>query len=207
MRATSRLVAIVSAVLVAAGCGAADMPTGSASPETASLSTPPPTAALTTQAGVTGFGAAVADWNSAHTASPLCSSGACYDPDPSLPQLNGHVGLRYTVVQTSAAHVIGYTLNFPQGTSQATASAATIRELPSDAQVSWSAPKDQCYQVELASGTLGEVFMAASLGDAHGLVLAELESASASSYSSASVASVTLQMGGFYAGPADAPPC
>lgn len=155
-----------SSAFVIAACGeTASEPSATVPPATAPVSTSSPTAAASTDsptvapsaAGITGYGATVADWNSAHTQAPFCAPGGCYDPDPSLAQVNGHEGVRYFGVSTSNGRVLDYSMAFAHGTPQSIASATVMREFPSDVAVLWTTTKATCYQMEVTSATLGGV--------------------------------------------------
>src|SRR5215471_10916959 len=59
---------------------------------------------------VTGFGATESAWNATHTADHegKLDPTAVYNPNPSLPEVNGHMGSEYTSVLYTDGHVTGY---------------------------------------------------------------------------------------------------
>jgi hypothetical protein len=85
-----------------------------------STSAPPPSPTQAPSApptvAVLGFGATDAEWNSRHRQTPGFTAGAVYDADPSLPQVNGHVGSRYIAVSHEQGRVLGYSMAFHPGT-------------------------------------------------------------------------------------------
>jgi hypothetical protein len=208
-----------SSAFVIAACGeTASEPSATVPPATAPVSTSSPAAAASTSsptvapsaAGITGYGATVADWNSYHTQAPFCDPGGCYDPDPSLAQVNGHEGVRYFAVSTTNGRVLDYSMAFAHGTPQSVASATVMREFPGDAQVLWTTTKDTCSQMEISSPTLGGLLGSSSIGDPQGEVFVEFDSdedtAGNNSYSPSSVREAILGLGS-YATAGSAPAC
>ena len=208
-----------SSAFVIAACGeTASEPSATVPPATAPVSTSSPTAPVSTSsptvapsaAGITGYGATVADWNSAHTQAPFCAPGGCYDPDPSLAQVNGHEGVRYFGVSPSNGRVLDYSMAFAHGTPQSIASATVMREFPSDVAVLWTTTKATCYQMEVTSATLGGVLGSPQIGDPQGDVFVEFDSdedtGGNSSYAGDSVREALLGLGS-YATAGSAPAC
>lgn len=67
---------------------------------------------------VTGFAATESAWNATHTPDHEgnLDPNAVYNPNPSLPEVNGHTGAEYTQVLHSDGHMTGYeyhTTNMP----------------------------------------------------------------------------------------------
>ncbi len=147
----------------------------------------------------------MADWNGAHTASPYCSPGACYNPDPNLAQVNGHEGSLYFAVNPLGGRVENYTMAFNPDTPQAQASAVVMGEFPSDATMLWSVKKDTCFDIEVASKQLSAV-----LGGSQEQVIVEFDSDEDTngnySYSASSVREAIVGPGN-YTSSADAPAC
>ena len=168
----------------------------------AAHSTPPPPVAAAS--AVTGFGATDTNWNSAHTEDTEFAPGAVYDTDPSLPEINGHTGAKYTAVLHTAGHVISYTLNLPTGTDLTEAMARTESDLPSDATAVWEAAKDTCSQMEFRSSTLGTALGDPSIGDEAGDVFVEFTTGDG--YDPSDVTNVLVGLGD-YPTAQDAPAC
>jgi len=144
---------------------------------TAAAATPAPTTRTTLPTlGVTGFGAATADWNAHHVADDDFQPGSVYDRDPALPTINGHEGARYVTVSSDAGHVTSYTLNFPPGTALAEAKAAALQELPADVIVRWYVVRDDCAQADVTSVTLGRALADQKIGDPGGEALITMTS-------------------------------
>lgn len=155
---------------------------------------------------LTGFGATEADWRAHHRLDELHGAGRAYDPDPSLPQVNGHVGDRYILVQIDSGRVDGYTLKLVHSALAAAIDAAK-RELPADATVVWQRQLDLCYQIELSSAAVGKSL--APLGDGQGMLLVEFESDDIGGqivYNANDITSATFSAVVFPTA-ADGPPC
>jgi hypothetical protein len=125
---------------------------------------------------VVGFGATTADWNAHHVATTDSglAAGCCYNPDSTLPRVNGHVAYRYFTVNPTNDRVMNYLMDLHPGTTIAQAKAEMLREFPSDASVLWFAVKDTCAQMEVQSATLGKVFATPAIGDPKGEVFVEV---------------------------------
>jgi hypothetical protein len=132
--------------------------------------------------GITGFGATDAAWNRAHVADHTYAPGAAYDPDPSLPKVNGRVADRYYAVMHEEGHVLGYSERFrPQPISQA--KALLLREFPPDAQTVWfRAVGASCAQMLVRSRTLGRALGTKRIGDPQGAALIEFSSGAAADH-------------------------
>lgn len=103
--------------------------------------------------GLTGFDATDQAWDAHHTQHPDYGNGYVYDPDPALPQVNGHTGATYTDVQHVGGRVVGYTVHL-QPAPLAAAIDRARHEFPADAQVAWQERLDRCVKVEFHSATL-----------------------------------------------------
>jgi hypothetical protein len=104
---------------------------------------------------VTGFGATDAAWNSSHTADPHSLPGTAYDPDPSLPKVNGGVADRYYAVQHEGGTVTQYEYRFANVPIAAAKAGVLRTEFPLDAKIKWFAVKRGCAQMMVTSKTLG----------------------------------------------------
>jgi hypothetical protein len=137
---------------------------------------------------ITGFGASNAAWNRTHVQDPNSAPGAAYDPDPSLPNVNGHTAARYYAVTHEDGHVLGYEYRFhPLAISRA--KALVLRECPSDVRVVWfRAVGGSCAQMLVRSATVGRALSSKKTGDPQGVAFIEFSSgALEDSYSARSV--------------------
>jgi hypothetical protein len=147
-----------------------------ATPTSTPVLTPAPTLGPKVAERIIGFGATTADWNANHVATTDSglAAGCCYNPDSTLPKVNGHVAYRYFTVNPTNDRVMNYLMDLHPGTTIAEAKAEMLREFPSDASVLWFAVKDTCAQMEVQSATLGNVFGTPSIGDPKGEVFVEV---------------------------------
>lgn len=153
--------AALAAALALAGCSSTTSP-ASAPPDP---STPTTTAAAPPADGITGYGATVDGWDSAHTEDHEFQAGAVYNSDPGLPQVNGHTGAKYTTVDPQGGRVTSYTVNFLPA-SLPSAESLITREFPTDTQVLWTQKFESCVQVEYSSPTLHKALGHTQPGDA-----------------------------------------
>ena len=141
--------------------------------------TPAPTLAITSAPppspetlAITGFGATDADWAGAHTQDTNYAAGSAYDPDPSLPQVNGRMADVYYGVDHSNGRVTGYEMRLHLRTGISAAKRVALHEFPSDTRIAWyQVVGAECVQMEVASPTLGQAL--SSEGDSQGLALVE----------------------------------
>lgn len=124
---------------------------------------------------LTGFGATFDTWNATRHPDGDFDPNTVYDSDPTLPQLNGHAGARYTTVQGSNGYVVSYQINFhPHTTINAALTDVLRNEFPPDATYLWKRTvPGQCYQAEVKSPKLAEALTGEQLGDGTGLVFLE----------------------------------
>jgi hypothetical protein len=128
-------------------------------------------------ADIRGLGVTTGDWNMAHEQTSWACSGCAYDPDSALPQVNGHAGSDYFAVLHSDGRVLQYVMAFAPGTPKTEAINAVIVEFPSDVRRLWTARKDTCLQLEVASAHLGKVLSQdPRIGDPRGRAFVELTS-------------------------------
>jgi hypothetical protein len=170
------------------------------------VSPPPAQAPVPT---VVGFGATDADWNAHHSETPGFAPHAVYDPDPSLPRVNGHTGSRYYAVNHMNRRVLNYSMSLRPGTPVGAAKTQALQEFPTDVTVVWFRVRDTCAQMEVKSATLGAALADPTIGDPQGLAIIEFSTHQpdgTSIYSAANVDDVILTLGS-YATPNDAPAC
>jgi hypothetical protein len=173
----------------------------------ASTSTQPAAPAPPSGPPVTGFGATDAAWNANHTPDSDFDPGAVYNPDPSLPQVNGHPGADYTQVMHQDGHVLGYDYHFTNEPIDQAKAQTLSQNFPSDAHTLWFVVKDTCAQMLVQSDAVGQALSAPSIGDSGGFVLVEFGSGiNEDSYDSSAV-SDALFMLAQDASQADAPGC
>lgn len=158
---------------------------------------------------VTGFGAATAAWNAHHVADHDFAAGSVYNPDPSLPDINGHTGAVYVEVSTQDGRVLSYAMNLPAGTTLHAATRTALAEFPRGTRLRWIAHKGTCVQAQFASNSLGRYLGRPAIGDASGKVLVEFEHLTASGLDTASPRtfnSASFDLGGTPT-PAGSPGC
>lgn len=137
--------------------------------------------------GITGFGATEAAWTRAHVEDRTYAAGAAYDPDPSLPKVNGRTADRYYSVIHQDGHVLGYGYRFgSQGISHA--KALVLRtQFPTDVRVVWFAVRGTCAQMLVRSARLASAIGRRPIGDKKGTALIGFSSGEGDSYSAPSV--------------------
>ncbi len=137
---------------------------------------------------LTGFGATDAAWNHAHSEDHKYPSGTAYDPDPTLPKVNGRVADHYYAVQHVNGYVLFYSYRF-RARPFLQAKALVLRtEFPADAQVVWFANRrGLCAQMLVRSATVARAIGRRPVGDKKGTALVELTSGAGDSYTARSV--------------------
>jgi hypothetical protein len=168
---------------------------------------PAPTAVKTPKPAsdaLAGFGATSAGWILAHTSSSDSglAPGCCYNADPSLPEVNGHIGYRYYAVNVLGGRILNYQVEMYRNTNYAEARAEMLREFPPDAVVLWEASRDTCAQMEVQSAALGQALGAS---DPKGRAAVEFSTGIAS-YDPEHITDAILDSGD-YATAADAAGC
>jgi hypothetical protein len=202
-RATPQIIATPTTTIVT--------PTSTPTPLAAPTQAPPapPTVA------VVGFGATDAEWNSRHRQTPGFTAGAVYDPDPSLPQVNGRVGSRYFAVIHQEGGVLSYSMALHAGTSIKEARTAVMQEFPLDAKAMWFNVKANgglsgpCAQMAIQSRVLGTSLADPKIGDPEGYAIVEFgtdHSDGRSGYDPNNVTAAILGLG-TYRTAAEAPAC
>ena len=168
------------------------------SPTTTTTALPrPPTTTTTTMATgptLTTYGATLAQWASHHTHDNIFATNAAWNPDPNLPQLNGHIGADYTIVSVDGGRILSYQLNFVSHTSIGEARSLAAAELPADATSVWYAVQGTCAQEEFSSSTLATALG----GGSNGQVFVEYETydnQGNQSYSGSDITDAFFQVG------------
>jgi hypothetical protein len=156
---------------------------------------------------VTGFGATDAVWDASHAPDSDFDPGAVYNPDPSLPQLNGHTGAQYATVLHQNGQVTNYYFNFRSEPIAAAKSDVFAQNFPGDAHEVWFAVKDTCAQMPVQSDAVGQALSAPAIGDSGGFVLVEFLSGVNQDHYDPGAASSALLMFGQSGSPSDAPAC
>jgi hypothetical protein len=158
---------------------------------------------------VTGFGALNADWEAHHTPASVCKAGACYNLDPNLPQVNGHIGTRYFGVDHANGRVTIYQMALSPKTPIASAKAQALQEFPSDAKAVWYQVMDTCSQMEVRSAILGSALGNPTVGDAAGYASVDFSTIApdgSSGYTASNINFIILTLGS-YLTPSDSPGC
>jgi len=170
----------------------------------------PTPSTIPTQADLLGYGAIDSVWNSQHTMSTFLAPGCCYDPDPTLPQVNGHVAYKYFATEHIEGRVLGYQLDLPPQTRVGNARATVLIDFPTDTQVLWFKVKNSCAQEELQSAQIGAALSTdPNIGDPHGYVFVEFSTNNpdgTSGYEETNINNVIVSLGD-YPTPGDGPAC
>ena len=167
MRACSLVVLVVGGfVLAACGSGgdAKSQATDTAASTVSGASQAPP---------ITGFGAANADWDGAHTEDQDFAPGAAYDADTALPKVNGHEGTHYAAVDHEAGRVLDYYYMFANRSIASAKSGVLRTQFPGDVKVVWFVVKPTCGQMLVKSATLAKALDSKAIGDSDGSALIE----------------------------------
>jgi hypothetical protein len=163
---------VIALALVDVGCGGSSHSGRQATQSTSTAESPKSTA--TTQAAAqppnskaAGYGASEAAWNSTHTPDNSYPSGSAYDSDPSLPEVEGHTGARYTEVSREGGRIVAYKYHFPAAAIAAAKANVLHTQFPSDAHQVWFAVKPTCALMLVSSDTAGRQLHRAGAGGAH----------------------------------------
>ncbi len=144
---------------------------------------------------LTGFGATTAAWNGAHTAVSGFAPGAVYNPDRSLPRVNGHEGADYAAVLHENGHVLDYEYRFTNRPIAAAKATVLRTEFPSDAKIAWFVVKRTCAQMLVTSKKVGQALGLKAIGDKAGAAFIEFSSGlNDYSYDSRAVNDALLQI-------------
>lgn len=163
-----RLALLAVVIPVLAGCGASG--SGGSEPSTpeatVSSSEPPEPEATTEHATasteqkaasgpeVTGFGATAAAWNANHTEDTNFNHEAAYNPNSSLPEVDGRPGDEYGDVTQTNGRVTGYEYHFQSESVKQAQSAILRGQFPADATIFHYEPLDTCAIMLVKSPTL-----------------------------------------------------
>src|SRR5579859_663714 len=139
---------------------------------------------------ITGYGATLSDWNSAHIADSRFAANSSYNPTPGLG--SGNANDEYYTVSSSGGRITTYSMRFASGTDISSAKSLALQEFPSDTTILWaqantSDSTNACYQMEVHSATL------ASLLSTNGNVAVEFGSAG-DSYNSSNVTNALFSL-------------
>jgi hypothetical protein len=144
-----------------AGCGGSKVGAEStttavapAKPSETVQTSPASQAAPATEPATAGYGATDGEWDAAHSPAGGFPSGSAYDSDPSLPQVKGHAGARYTEVHRQGGRIVSYVYHFPGAPIVAARRAVLSNELPPDARQLGLAFKPTCAVMLVESATL-----------------------------------------------------
>jgi hypothetical protein len=164
-------------------------------------------AAASSLAAITGFGATNAAWNRTHVVDHTYAPGSAYNPDASLPKVNGRTADRYYAVSHESGRVLNYSYRFrPQPISRV--KALVLREFPPDVHVVWfRAVRASCAQMLVRSATLGRALRTTQIGDPRGAALIEFSSGVAEDHYSARSVNDSFLMLSPLVAKRDAPGC
>ncbi len=127
--------------LALAGCGSAESHEAveTEHAEAVATVTATSTAATTStdhqQPALTGYGATNTAWNETHTEVAGYAHEAVYNPNSSLPEVDGREGDEYGDVRHSDGHVIGYEYHFVRKSSVAARREILAEQFPPDATI------------------------------------------------------------------------
>jgi hypothetical protein len=138
-----RLAAGLVLIAVAlAGCGSTEKSEATSVPSAEVETTETVTEAHTTEAdpppqqpSITGFGATNEAWNSAHTEDTNYVHEAAYNPNPALPEQDGHLGDEYGGVEHQNGHVVGYEYHFASKSAEEAKQEILGEQFPHDATI------------------------------------------------------------------------
>jgi hypothetical protein len=133
----------------------------------------------------------------------------CYNPDPNLPQMNGHIGTRYFAVDHTNGRVTIYQMALSPKTPIASAMAQALQEFPGDASMVWYQVMATCSQMEVKSAILGSALGNPSVGDASGYASVDFSTITpdgSSGYTASNINLIILTLGS-YLTPSDSPGC
>ncbi len=216
-----RLIALAVLGIALAGCGSSESSSSSTPTPAASngAATPAASEPATTASApsapkpgeLTGWGAADAAWNSAHTEDSQFSSGSVYNENPALQEINGHPGAEYTAVIHQNGHVLNYYYNFQSKSISEAKAEVLSSQFPTATQIVWFADKGSCADMLVQSDALRRALSGKTIGDNEGTALVEFGSgeSGAESYDESAVtnALIMLPAGANPSGPSTAPGC
>lgn len=101
-----------------------------------------------------GYGATEREWDAAHSVAGGFPGRSAYDSDPSLPQVEGHAGARYTEVHRQGGRIVSYVYHFPSAPLVAARRGVLANELPPDVRQLGLAIKPTCAVMLVESATL-----------------------------------------------------
>ncbi len=111
---------------------------------------------------VTGYGATISAWNSAHKmitkhGSAKFPKDTCYGWASHSSENDNRAGCRYLIEAQTGGHVSDLIIWLPDHTSLASAEKAAIKQLPNDRQVLWKEVDPGCAWVLVHSSIVGAI--------------------------------------------------
>jgi hypothetical protein len=151
------------AALATVGCGGSGTSTSSSAGKTSvgesaksaeSVQTVPQLPARAKSSNGAGFGATEAAWTAAHTPDNEFAERSAYDRDPSLADVEGHTGARYTAVGHEGGRITGYAYHFPSAPIAVAKRHVLSSQFPADAHEVAFAVEPTCAVMIVRSATL-----------------------------------------------------
>jgi hypothetical protein len=167
-------VCAVAVLLVGTACSAQEAATTapehlSSAPTSPSPTPTRPDPAATETLQLRDYGAQQWVWSTSHEMDYRYSQGLAWDPTPGLGAPDEHAA-RFYRLHSEAGIVVRFSMRFPHGSSQTTATLDARTALPRDSTIVWQRGFGSCYVVELRSGRLAAVLGAPGIDDPGGYV-------------------------------------
>lgn len=159
---------------------------------------------------LTGYGATIAAWNSAHKmvrrhGAQSFVKDACYNCTAHTAGNHGAngAGCLYGALSVYGGVVDGYEMYLPNRTPLTTAETVVLRQFPSDRKILWTLGQPHCTTILVTSGKLKTALSSPKIGDSAGLVTVEFQTPASASqaasgtdvpFTSANAAWVTLDI-------------
>jgi hypothetical protein len=115
------------------------------------------------------YGAEQYVWVASHAMDYRFSQGLSWDPTPGLGAVDEHAA-RFYRLHSEGGRVIRFSMRFPHGSTQSSATRDAMTTLPGDSKVVWQRGFGSCYVVEFRSARLAAAFRAPEIRDAGGYV-------------------------------------
>ena len=189
--------------LVSSACGSGSSSPTTDSPTTASTTTVPVVSPVSS-GRITGFGATIAHWATVHTRSsepvPGEPKASYWGPKANSSSVFAH---RFVVHQVANDRVVAVSINFPTGTSLATAEQEALSELPADHKEIFNeilmndANSNSCLLINVKSTALAAVLRGPPFNDPSGTVgieFATVISGTAIGYSTSNINGAFLKL-------------
>jgi hypothetical protein len=155
--------AALLSVLVAMGCGGSGKSSSSSAGGTSAAASTQATQAVqtapqlpgrATSSNGTGLGATAAAWTAAHAPDSDFAAGSAYDKDPSLADVEGHTGARYTGVGREGGRIVEYAYHFPSAPIAVAKRHILTSQFPADTHVVAFGVRPTCAVMLVRSATL-----------------------------------------------------